>query len=158
MRRVLLPIVIAILASGVVIAKPTNEEQIRSRGEEFAAAWNKHDTVAMAMIWSVDGEVVNPYGRRAKGLTEIQKIFQDEHNTFLKQSTYKITSHSVRFVEPNIALVDFDVEISGVLNPDGTTTTIKPHVVSLWRKSGGNWWVVTGRAVSYLPPPAAPPK
>jgi uncharacterized protein (TIGR02246 family) len=110
----------------------------------------------MAYFWSVDGDLINPSGRKASGLTQIQRLFADEHGGPMKQSTYKIVSQSVRFIEPALALVDQDAEISGVANPDGTTGTIKPHVVILMRKSGGQWWIAAARPYNYLPPPAPP--
>ncbi len=156
MRRVLAAAVAAVLICAVSFAQGSNEQQIRARSEAFAAAWNKHDPTEMAYFWSVDGDLVNPYGRSAKGLLEIQRLFQDEHSKGLKQSTYTITGQKVRFIAPNLAVVDQDAEISGIANPDGTTVTMKPHVVALWRKSGGEWWIVTARAYNYSPPPAPP--
>lgn len=156
MKRVLAAAVAAVLISAIGFAKESDEQKIRARTEEFADAWNKHDPAAMTALWSVDGDLINPFGRRAKSMTEIQKLFQDEHGAAMKQSTYKIVSQSVRFIEPNLALVDQDAEITGVANPDGTTATIKPHVAALMRKSGGQWWITSVRAYSYLPPPAPP--
>ena len=156
MKRVLAAAAAAVLISAVGFAKESNEEQIRARASAFADAWNKHDTVAMAAFWSFDGDLMNPLGRKANGMTQIQKLFQDEHSAAMKQSTYKTNSMSIRFIQPDIALGDADVEISGVANPDGSTATIKPHVTTLWRKSGGQWWIVSARAFSFTPPPPPP--
>jgi uncharacterized protein (TIGR02246 family) len=125
--------------------------------DDFAAAWNKHDPTAMAYCWSADGDLINPFGRRAKGLTEIQRLFQDEQNGPMKNSTFTITSFSMRYLDATYATVDADAEISGVATPDGSTATIKPHVFNLMRKSGGKWWIAAARAYSYTPPPPPPP-
>jgi len=156
MKRVLVAAVAAVLISAVGFANESDEQQIRARADAFAEAWNKHDPLAMTAFWSFDGDLINPSGRRARGMTEIQKLFTDEHAAAMKQSTYKINSMSVRFLQPDLALNDADVEVSGVAAPDGTTTTIKPHVFTVWRKSGGQWWVAAARAYSYLPPPPPP--
>jgi uncharacterized protein (TIGR02246 family) len=156
MKRVLAAAVAAVLISAVGFAKESNEQQIRARIDAFADAWNKHDTVAMTAFWSFNGDLLNPVGRRAKGMTEIQKLFQEEHSAVMKQSTYKTNSTSIRFIEPELAFADSDAEISGVASPDGTTATIKPHVVTLWRNSGGQWWIVAARAYNYTPPPPPP--
>ena len=110
----------------------------------------------MAYFWSADGDLINPNGRKAKGLTEIQRLFQDEHNNAMKASSYTITAMSIRMLEPALALVDWDVEVTGVTLPDGSTMTTKPHVVLLLRKTNGKWWIVSARAYAYLPPPAPP--
>ena len=110
----------------------------------------------MAYFWSADGDLINPSGRKAKGLTEIQRLFQDEHNGVMKNSTYTMTSLSIRFLDPTLALVDDDAEISGMTSPDGSTVNLKAHVFNVLRKSGGKWWIVSARAYAFLPPPPPP--
>ena len=93
MIRILGATFIAILLCGAAAPppSPSNEAQIHARADEFAAAWNKHDPTAMAYFWSVDGDLINPFGRKAKGLTEIQRLFQDEQNGPMKNSTFRRT-------------------------------------------------------------------
>jgi uncharacterized protein (TIGR02246 family) len=139
-----------------LLAKESSEAAIRATDEAFAAAWNKHDAKAMAAVWAKDGDLINPFGRVAKGRAEIEKVLQDEHSTVFKQSTYKPGAMSVRFIEPDIALAESDTEISGVTQPDGTTTTINVHIIRLVQKKDGKWWTVAARPVIY--PPAPGPK
>jgi uncharacterized protein (TIGR02246 family) len=150
----------AVLLCGATPAPPpptiSSEAQIRQLADDFAAAWNKHDPMAMAYLWSANGDLINPAGRKAKSLTEIQKLFQDEHNGPLKNSTFAVTGLSIRYLDSTLALVDEDAEISGVANPDGSTMTLKPHVFNVLRKSAGKWWIVSARAYSYTPPPPPP--
>jgi len=155
MKRVLAAAVAAILISTVVYAQ-SDEEKIRARAQEFADAWNKHDPTAMALLWSVDGDLINPSGRRASGIAEIQRLFADEQSKAMKNATYTITGIKVRFLSPTMAIIDEDAEVAGIANPDGTTVTLKPHVIALMTKSGGQWWIAAVRAYSYLPPPAPP--
>ncbi|PYQ52672.1 MAG: hypothetical protein DMF59_04020, partial [Acidobacteria bacterium] len=116
MVRVFTATFIAALLSTAALGQPakSNEQQIRERLDEFAATWNKHDPTAMAYFWSVDGDLINPSGRKAKGLTEIQRLFQDEQNGVMKNSTYTVTSASIRMLDPTLAIVDSDAEIAGV--------------------------------------------
>lgn len=155
MRRTLVLFLFLALVSSVSFAALSNEEQIRKRIDEFAAAWNKHDPTEMAYLWSADGDLINPFGQKASGLLQLQRLFQTEQSGPLKQSTFTVGRTSVRFLEPGLALLDADVEITGIANPDGTTGTIKPHVTNLMRKSGGQWWIVSSRAFLFPPPPAA---
>jgi len=155
MKRVLAAAAAAVLISTVVYAQ-SDEEKIRARAQEFADAWNKHDPTAMAYLWSVDGDLINPSGRRASGLTEIQRLFADEQSKAMKNATYTITGLKVRFLGPTTAIVDEDAEVAGIASPDGTTITLKPHVIALMTKNGGQWWLTAVRAYTYLPPPAPP--
>src|SRR5437016_737360 len=120
MVRVFIASFAAILISTVAVAKESNDQQIRDRVGEFEAAWNKHDPQGMASVWSAEGDLINPFGRKARGIAEIVKLFQEEHNGPMKSSTFKVTSVSVRYVEPDLALVDADAEINGIVNPDGS--------------------------------------
>jgi len=63
----------------------------------------------------------------------------------------------MRFVNPQMAVVDQDVEVTGIAAPDGSTTSMKPHIVALVSKSGGQWWLTSVRAYTYVPPPPPPP-
>lgn len=161
MKRVLAATAVAMLMSTFAFAdapKKSDEEMIRARAQEFADNWNKHDAMAMAYLWSADGDLVNPMGRRASGLAEIQRLFADEQSKQMKDTTYTVNSVKVRFLDPRTAVVDQDVEVAGVANPDGTTMTMKPHVTAVMTKSGGQWWIASARAFAYmqpLPPPAA---
>ena len=156
MKRVLAATVATLLISTFGFAAQTDEEMIRARAQEFADAWNKHDPTAMAYVWSADGDVINPFGRRASGLTEIQRMFADEQSKAMKNSTYAITGIKIHFLNPQLAIVDQDLEVTGVANPDGTTATIKPHSTAVMTKSGGQWWVASVRAFTYMQPPPPP--
>jgi uncharacterized protein (TIGR02246 family) len=161
MVRLLGASLMAVLLCAATPAPPatpavSNDAQIRQVADDFAAAWNKHDPTAMAYFWSADGDLINPSGRKAKGLTEIQRLFQDEQNGPMKNSTFTITSFSMRYLDPTYATVDADVEVSGVATPDGSIVTIKPHVINVMRKSGGKWWIAAARAYTYPPPPPPP--
>ena len=148
----------AVLLCAATPAPPavSNDAQIRQVADDFAAAWNKHDPTTMAYFWSADGDLINPWGRKAKGLTEIQRLFQDEQNGMMKNTTYSVTAMSIRMLEPALALVDYDAEIANIALPDGTTGTFKPHVVFVMRKTNGKWWIVSARPYAFSPPPVPP--
>lgn len=138
-----------------LLAKESSEAAIRASDKAFAAAWNKHDTKAMAASWATDGDLINPRGRVAKGRAEIEKLLQDEHTTAFKQSTYKPGAMSVRFIKPDIAVAETDTEISGITNPDGTSApAMNVHIIRVVQKKDGKWWTVTARPVIYPPAPA----
>jgi len=158
MKRVLGATFLGLLISSFAFAQKSDEQMILDRAQEFADAWNKHDPTALAYLWSADGDLINPMGRRASGLTEIQRLFADEQSKAMKNTTYTINSMKVRFLNPQMAIIDQDAEVSGIAAPDGTTMTMKPHVVALVSKSGGQWWLTSVRAYTFVPPPPPPAK
>jgi len=158
MKRILVSLMTLAICSAVG-ASPTVESEIRAQGEEFAAAWNKHDVKALAGIWAPDGDLINPQGRIAKDRNEIETLFKDEHTTVFAKSTYKNEHLTVHVVTPDVAVGDWDVEITGALGPDGKAgPAIKAHVTGVFKKAGGKWWLISGRAFSYLPMPPMPKK
>jgi len=130
---------------------------VHARAMEFKAAWDRNDAKALAAFWTADGDLINPFGRVAKGRTEIEKLFQDEQTTIMKGTTFVFVADSAREIAPDVAVADWDVEITGMKGPDGAAMPpFKNHVTVVWVKHGGQWWAAAARPVSYLPPPGKP--
>ncbi|MEE9179407.1 MAG: SgcJ/EcaC family oxidoreductase [Vicinamibacteria bacterium] len=153
MKTFFLALLMSLLAFSTAIAAG-DEEAIQTRLDEFVAAWNHHDAKAMAAIWAPDGDLINPFGRVAKGRPEVEKLFIDEHASFMKGTTYKVTSSSVRVLGSEAAVLDFDAEITGMKAPDGSDRpAFEHHVTIVMVKKDGAWWFVAARPVGYLPTP-----
>jgi uncharacterized protein (TIGR02246 family) len=132
---------------------------IESRMNEFVAAWNAHNPKAMAAAWAEDADVINPFGVKAKGRAEIEKLFEGEQGGPMKASTYTIKSSSLRTLDHGIVLGDWDCVITGIIGPDGQAMPEFPHhVTTVYVENGGKWWAEYVRAYGYLPPPGAPAK
>src|SRR5581483_615063 len=102
-------------------AKPTGsaEDAIRRTSQEFVAAWNVHDAAKMAAVWATNGDLINPFGRHAKGRPEVQKLFVDEQSTMFKSSTYSIDSNDIRMLSPTVAVADWESTVTGMTDPTG---------------------------------------
>jgi uncharacterized protein (TIGR02246 family) len=155
MRRLLLAAFASVLIFANQAAKASDESDIRKRSEDIAAAWNRHDAKAMAGYFAPNGDLLNPYGRMARGRAEIEKLYKDEHSTINRKSTMKLTgAPAVRMLAPGLAFVDIDAEISNILNPDGTAMPVqKTHISRVLQKSGGQWWIIASRAMRSAPRP-----
>lgn len=130
---------------------------IRKSATDFVAAWNHHDTKAMAGVFSDDADLINPFGRVAKGHAEIEKLFTDEHTTVMRNSTFSIGEVDVRLLTPDVAITDYSTEISGMLDPDGKAIpTLKIHVTMISQKKNGKWSPTVARPHAYLPTPPPP--
>jgi uncharacterized protein (TIGR02246 family) len=134
-------------------------KEIRAASDAFVSAWNRHDPAIMAAAWSPDGDLINPFGRLASGRAEIAKLFTEEHATFMKGSTYSITSYKVRFPTPAIAVADWDAEVTGMHAADGKALPVfKHHVTGVYAKKGNHWWMASTRAAVPLATPGEPAK
>ena len=155
-RRLLLPVLLALLIVSPARAQQQSEEDaaIRKRHDEWCEAWNKHDPKAMAAFWTADGDVINPFGRHAKGTAELEKLFTEEQSGPMAGTTYSGTIESIRYIG-EVAIVDVAGEITGMKSPDGAAApTFKHHVTWIARKVDGKWMAEGARAFAYMPGPA----
>ena len=136
----------------------SDETAIRKSTTDFVAAWNHHDAKAMAGVFSDDADLVNPFGRVAKGRAEVEKLFTDEHTTVMRSSTFSIGQIDVRLLSPDVAISEYTSNISGMLDAEGKAIpALKIHVVIISQKKNGKWWPTLARPHAYLPTPPAPP-
>jgi len=132
------------------------EEAIHTRTEEFVTAWNKHDTRTMSTFFAEDADIINPFGRVAKGRSEIERLFKDEHSGGLKNSRMTVRPESIRLLAPDIAITDHAYELTGIRDPQGKDVpTMRGHLTEVLRKSGDMWMSVASRPMVPLPTPGA---
>ena len=150
MKRLLLVVLTLAFFAVPAFAKQSSDAAIRATDQTFAAAWNRHDVKAMAATWTLDGDLVNPSGRAAKGRTAIETLMTSEHATAFRNSTYTPGTMSIRFLDPAVAISESDTTISGVVNPDGTAVpTMNVHIIRVVQKINGKWLTVAARPVIY---------
>lgn len=153
-------LVFAAVAPAALSAVSNDEAAIRQECAKFVSAWNIHDAKAMAAVWAEDGDLINPFGRVAKGRAEIEELFAGEQAGVMKGTTYSTTAVSVRLLSPTVAISDWSAEVAGMRDPKGAEMPVfKHHVVAILEKRNGSWVTTIVRAYAYLPvpPPPAPP-
>jgi len=150
MKKSLLMLLTCAFIAIPVFAKESSESAIRATDQAFATAWNHHDAKAMAATWTKDGDLVNPYGRAAKGRTNIEAMISNEHAVAFKNSTYTPGTMSIRFIQPKLAVADSDTVITGALNMDGTNApAMNVHITRVIENVNGKWLTVAARPVIY---------
>ncbi|MBC8646282.1 MAG: SgcJ/EcaC family oxidoreductase [Thermoanaerobaculia bacterium] len=150
-------LVLCTLIVPAALAADGDEAAIRKVHADFTAAWNRHDPAALAAIWSDNGDLVNPEGRWAKGKAEVQKNFAGEQGGIFKSSTFTNIVTGVRFLAPNIAVVDASFEIQNATPPNAPPMTQKGLYKAVMVKEGGTWRTASAMAMAPVaPPPAAP--
>ena len=160
MRRFVAAVAVcALVGIGAARAEDSvKAKQVRAVTDAWMAAWNRHDAKIMAAAWSPEGDLINPFGRWASGRAEIEKLFTEEHATFMKGTTYSVTNYKAQFPTPAIGVADFDGEVTGMRAADGKAMpAFKHHVFVVYAKKGNHWWITSARASVPLPTPGAPP-
>ncbi|HVN33258.1 MAG TPA: SgcJ/EcaC family oxidoreductase [Thermoanaerobaculaceae bacterium] len=146
MKKAFLGVVVLTVIAAGAFAAETATQAIEKRTGEFVAAWNHHDPSAMAAVWAPDGDLMNPFGRWAKGREGVAKLLTEEHSTMMKATTFTTNAIAVRILAPNVALADWDFTVAGITAPDGSTVpTQKLHGANVWVKTGGTWFLLAGR-------------
>ena len=143
-------IVSAVLCVAAEKGTPEDEVAIRQVIADWKAAFNRHemdlDTVATA--FSDDFDMVNPAGAYTKGKPDLREAFK----TFLKNARKIESVDRIRFIRPDVALVDGRYEFTG--------TGIKPYPkgVQTWvlTKEDGRW-LMTALRMMIPPAPADSP-
>jgi uncharacterized protein (TIGR02246 family) len=137
---------------GVAAEKGTPEDEVAIRQviADWKAAFNRHEVNpdAIAFAFSGDFDMVNPAGAYVKGKPDLREAFK----TFLKNARKVETVDRIRFIRPDVALVDGSYEFTG--------TELKPYPkgVQTWvlTKENGRW-LMTALRMMIPPEPAGTP-
>ncbi len=143
-------------AEGTSASMQPDIAAIERRLGDFVAAWNRHDTVQMASVWHDDGDLINPFGQIAKGRSQVQALFRDEHSGPMKTCNHQLAINSVRLASQDIAIVDGECTLTGLRDSAGKELpTYKPHVHFVLCKRDGQWGVLSARAYAVSSRPGA---
>ena len=150
---------VAIGAAGRASAGPAeaDEAAIRKASEEFVSAWNRHATKAMAAFWAEDGDLVNPWGRVARGRAEVERLLGEEHAGTgpFRDSQLELRDQAVRLVTPDVAVCDWQATLSGVIGPDGKALPPQAERVTVLAKRVAGAWSCAAARTGPLSPLAS---
>jgi uncharacterized protein (TIGR02246 family) len=149
-------LILAVSIPALAAPKEKDEDAIKARVAEFAAAFNKADAKVLAAMFSDDATLVNPVGKSAKGPAEIEKLITEDLTTFLKGTTSELKVVSYRAVGKDAAFIEVEQTVTGAKAPDGKALPpLTFHVPSLLLKKGKVWSIAELRPYAYLPTPPA---
>jgi uncharacterized protein (TIGR02246 family) len=146
------------MVTGSVFAQESKPDEagISKLTSAFATAWGEHDAAAMAALWVPDGDLMNPMGREARGPSQIEQLFRDEHSTYMRGTTLSVKVLRARQLEPGLAVIDCEALLGGVKTPDGKDVLPLKHLIfAVVRKTEAGWRFVTARLSVPVPPPPA---
>jgi uncharacterized protein (TIGR02246 family) len=133
-------------AAAEVRATPADEARIREIIAEQVAAWNAGDGKAFSASFAENGSFTNIRGTVFYG----HRAFEDRHieifRTFFKGSKLAMSPTRIRFVRPDVGIVDIATEVSGLRDtPPGVTPgvdgRIHTRLQQVFVKNDGVWRV-----------------
>lgn len=137
---------VSVTIPGAAQSSATDSAQIRAIVAEQVTAWNAGDAVAFSKSFAENGSFTNIRGTVFYG----HKAFEDRHREifagFFKDSKLAMSITRIRFVRPDVAIVDLATELS---NLSGAPPGIRPNAAGridtrlqqVFVKENGVWLV-----------------
>ena len=150
----------ALLTAAVLYAQggqSADDAAIRKQIDQFAASWNKADAKATAQFFTDDGDYVSSTGQRGDGRAGVEKILAQQFSGVYKGATLKNTVTSIRFLKPDVAIVNGSFEVSGMQGPDGKALPVRKGLSTMVAvKQGDKWLYAALRGMVPAPGPRRP--
>jgi uncharacterized protein (TIGR02246 family) len=143
-------------AIGSAIAGGAQDEAaVRALGDSFAKAFLQKNAELRASLFSEDGTFVTPQGDFLQGHVAMVKDFGPEAQQAVNGTTQAaFSNYRVRFIKPDIAVVDALLTVRNANGPDGTVIPMIPiNFLYVAARHGDKWLIEDGRAHFAPAPP-----
>ena len=134
------------------VSRTQDEQGVRGVIDHLISAWNRHDAAAAAAVMTADVDMVAPPGFLAQGRARIEADSPAMFNTLYKGSHESATSDRIRFLRPDVALVDGTFIIVGPNFP-GDARGLQTVVLV---KDQRHWAIAAFRRMIPIGPPPGP--
>jgi uncharacterized protein (TIGR02246 family) len=119
--------------------RPSGKDEVRQASAAYMEALNKGELDAIVAFWAPDADYVDESGKMTRGREAIAALFKKSLDE-LKRSKFKGQIHSLKFLRPEVVLVDGSVEVTSL---DGTRDSDRHAVI--WVKNGDKWLISSAR-------------
>ena len=131
-----------------------DEAAVRALGDNFAKAFVEKNAELRASLFAEDGTFVTPVGDFLQGRATMVKDFGSEAQTVNGSTQAAFSNYRVRFIKPDVAVVDAVLTLHNVNGPDGTVIPVIPvNFFYVATRHGDRWLIKDGRA-HFAPAPA----
>ncbi len=126
--------------------RANDEAAIRNLLTNFTVHWHDSDARGLAMFWTPDGDFINPDGTYLKGRQQIQGFYAQAFSMGYAGSRATATVEHIRFLKPDLALIDGKFRISGAVTKDRQPLPVeKGYYTAVVKEESGRWWIVSNR-------------
>jgi uncharacterized protein (TIGR02246 family) len=157
-QRLGLAFLASALAIGVIGSASAGEAQdeaaVRALGDNFAKAFLQKNAELRASIFAENGTFVTPQGDYLQGRVAMVKDFGLEAQAVNGTTQAAFSNYRVRFIKPDVAVVDALLTLRNVNGPDGTIIPVIPvNFFYVAVRHADGWQVEDGRAHFAPAPP-----
>jgi uncharacterized protein (TIGR02246 family) len=121
--------------------------------KRFNEAFNRLEPKEVASYFAEDGTLLTPGGHYGKGRAGIERVFREDKEAILDGTTSTFTIVGARPVGSDCVFLDVDHELRNFRMPDGSTGTMKLHVIMLARREGRDWQWLDVRPYAFIQEP-----
>ena len=133
-----------------------DEAAVRALGDTFAKAFVQKNAELRASIFAEDGTFVTPRGDFLQGRVAMVKDFGPEAQQAVNDTTQAaFSNYRVRFIKPDVAVVDALLTVHNANGPNGTIIPAIP-VIFLYVavRHADRWLIEDGRTHFAAAPPS----
>lgn len=140
-------LVVFLLTASVAAAQSAGDDAaIRAIVAAQATAWNAGDGAAYARHVAPEASFTNIFGMVLYGAPAFEKRHTEILATFFKGTIKHHQVRRIRFVTPDVAIVDIDNEVRGVRTlPEGLAVPVdgvlRTQLMEVFTRRDGRWWV-----------------
>jgi uncharacterized protein (TIGR02246 family) len=116
-----------------------DEEAIRKAMAAYTEAYNKGDLEGVLGLWAPEAEFITEAGKVIRGREALTALFK-KNFAENKGSTIKLTSKSIRFLKPDVAMQDSIVQLTLA----DKSVDSGPYA-AVWTKTDGKWLLASVR-------------
>jgi uncharacterized protein (TIGR02246 family) len=121
-------------------APMSDEDTIRARTEEFEQAVARADARAIGALFVEDADLVDQAGVMHHGRAAIEERYQKLFEGAYKGAQANLEIASIRFVRPEVAVVDGTYELTGMKSAEGQDLPpAKGMFTNVSVKQNGQW-------------------
>ena len=120
-------------------AAPNEDKAVRDAIDAYTAAFNRGRLDDLLTLLAAEVDFIDEDGKRFTGKTSLGEVLKNSM-AVLSGRTVKTTISSLRFLRPDIALVDGKADIFAA---DGSNST--GRFTAVWNKSSGRWLLTSLR-------------
>jgi len=143
-------------ATGTASASSARDEgAVRGLGDAFANAFVQKNAELRASLFAEDGTFVTPQGDFLQGRVAMVKEFGPEAEVVNGNTQAAFSDYRVRFIKPDVAVVDALLTVRNVNGPDATIVPVIPvKFFYVAVRHGDKWLIQDGRTHFAATPPS----
>ena len=131
-----------------------DDAAVRALGDNFAKAFLQKNAELRASIFAEDGTFATPQGDFLQGHVAMVKDFGPEAEAVNGSTQAAFSNYRVRFIKPDVAVLDALLTLRNVNGPDGTIIPVIPvNFLYVAVRHADRWQIEDGRAHFAPAPP-----